>query len=71
MNNRFRINDLARIETQARALARSGKYRSHVAIRNVLEASGFELTAKIFDNRWSQTEIDRLCHQARRIGAAA
>jgi len=71
MNNRFRPNDLARIETQARAMARSGKYRGHAEIRNVLESSGFELTAKVFDNRWSQTEIDRLCHQARRIGAAA
>jgi hypothetical protein len=52
-------------------MARSGKYRSHVEIRTVLERAGVELTAQIFKNRWSQTEIDRLCDRARSIGAAA
>jgi hypothetical protein len=61
----YRPDDLARIETKARTLARSGKYRSHVEIRNVLEAGGYDLTARIFDNRWSQAEIDRLCDRAR------
>jgi hypothetical protein len=71
MLNRKRADDLARIETQVRSMARSGKYRSHVEIRNALERAGVELTAQIFKNRWSQTEIDRLCDRARSIGAAA
>jgi hypothetical protein len=71
MPNRHRPDDLAWIETKARSMARSGKYRSHVEIRNLLEAHGFELTARVFDNLWSQTEIDRLCRKARAIAAAA
>jgi len=36
-----------------------------------LDIDGFEPTARIFANRWSRTDIDHLCHQARSIGVAA
>jgi hypothetical protein len=71
MVKRYRTNQLARIETMARSLARSGKYRSYVEIRNLLEVRGFDQTPRVFENRWSQTEIDRLCYQARAVVAAA
>jgi len=71
MPNRYRPDDLARIETKARSMARSGKYRSHVEIGNLLEAHGFELNARVVDNLRAQTEIDRLCHQTRAIAPAA
>jgi hypothetical protein len=58
-------NRLAQIETKSRAMARSGKYRSHAAIEMALLAQGFAEAHIVFANRWSQSELDRLCDQAR------
>jgi hypothetical protein len=60
---------LARIETEARTLARSGEHRSFNSIEMILLARGFQEAHKIFANRWSQSELDRLCHQAQRDAA--
>ena len=54
----------ARIETEARTLARSGKYRSFITIKMMLLARGYSEAHKIFANRWTQSELDRLCRQA-------
>jgi len=58
---------LARIETQARVLAQSGEYYGFKQIERVLIARGYQEAAKIFANRWSQSEVDRLCDQARNL----
>jgi hypothetical protein len=55
---------LARIETEARTLARSGNYRSFTSIKMLLLARGYLEAHKIFANRWAQFELDRLCQQA-------
>jgi hypothetical protein len=55
---------LARIETKARTLARSGKFPSFISIKILLLARGYSETHKIFANRWTQFELDRLCRQA-------
>jgi hypothetical protein len=55
---------LARIETEARTLARSGNYRSFISIKMMLLASGYSEAHKVFANRWTQFELDRLCQQA-------
>ena len=52
---------LARIETEARTLARSGNYRSFISIKMLLLARGYSEAHKIFANRWTQFELDRLC----------
>jgi hypothetical protein len=57
---------LACIETEARALARSGKFHSFSSIEMALLTRGFPEAHKIFANRWSQAELDRLCQQAQR-----
>jgi hypothetical protein len=57
---------LAQIETEARVLARSGKYLSSRSIQRVLLTQGFCEAHKVFANLWTQSELDRLCEQARR-----
>ena len=58
---------LARIETEARTLARSGKYHSFTSIKNLLLAHGYPEAHKVFANRWTRSELDRLCQQAQHI----
>jgi hypothetical protein len=58
---------LARIETEARTLARSGKYLGFTSIKSVLLAHGYPEARKVFANRWTQSELDRLCQQARQL----
>jgi hypothetical protein len=58
---------LARIETEARTLARSGNFGGFASIERALLTRGFEEAPRIFANRWTQSEVDRLCHQARRV----
>jgi hypothetical protein len=58
---------LARIETKARALAQSGEYYTFKQIESVLIARGYQEASKIFANKWSQAEVDRLCDQARSL----
>ena len=57
---------LARIETEARTLARSGDHPSFSSIEFILLARGYEEAHKVFSNRWSQAEVDRICRQARK-----
>lgn len=55
---------LATIETEARTLARSGKFRSAKAIEMALLARGLLEAQKVFANRWTRSEINRLCDLA-------
>ena len=59
-----KLDRRARIESEARRLARSGEYRSFRSIYLALVARGFEEAAKVFANRWTCSELDRLCEQA-------
>jgi hypothetical protein len=52
---------LAKIETEARALARSGHYRGFRAVQHQLIVSGYSEAEQLFQNRWQQVEIDRIC----------
>jgi hypothetical protein len=54
----------AYIETEARALARSGKYRGHREIQRILMEMDYASARKVFQNRWTQSELDRICHNA-------
>jgi len=72
--NQGKLDRLAYIETEARRLARSGKYRDSRPIQMVLLVRGFREVPKIFANRWTCSELDRLCEQAQhanRVDAAA
>jgi hypothetical protein len=60
---------LARIETEARALARSGNHYGFSSIKNLLLTRGYPEADKVFANRWTQSEVDRLCRQAHYIRA--
>jgi hypothetical protein len=62
-----------RIETEARKLARSGQHRWSSSIEMALLAQGYRDTPRVFANRWTQYELDRLCELAThaRGGAAA
>ena len=57
---------LAHIETEARKLARSGNYVSASAIEMALLAGGCHEATKLFANRWTQSELNRLCDEATR-----
>jgi hypothetical protein len=65
---KHRIESLAQIETKARRLAHSGAYREFSVIRRQLEKTedcdDLEL---VFRNRWTQSEINRLCDLARPV----
>jgi hypothetical protein len=56
---------VARIETKARLLARSGNHRGFSSIKTALLVEGYPEADKVFANRWTQFELDRLCQQAR------
>jgi hypothetical protein len=55
----------ARIETVARELARSGRYEGFSPIEMALLTRGYRDAPKVFANRWTQSELDRLCQLAR------
>jgi hypothetical protein len=59
-----KLDQLARIESEARKLARSGRYRSFGSIQTILLAQGFAEVPRVFANRWTCAELDRLCEQA-------
>ena len=59
-------NQVAQIETEARRLARSGKHHSFRSIQAALLARGLPKVPKVFANRWTCTELDRLCEQTLR-----
>ena len=53
------------IETEARALARSGNYLNARSIEMALLVQGYrDDVPKVFANRWTQSELDRLCELA-------
>jgi hypothetical protein len=54
-----------RIETQARRLAQSGQYKDFSSIEMQLLAQGHREASIVFANRWTQSEVDRLCERAR------
>lgn len=56
---------MAQIETEARSLARSGNYHDFSSIEALLIIGGYPEARKLFANRWTQGELDRLCQQAR------
>jgi len=67
--NRAMLERLAQIETAARRLARSGRYLGFKSIEAALLAQGYAEVPKVFANRWTCSELDRLCEQARRASA--
>jgi hypothetical protein len=55
----------ARIETQARKLAHSGRHGGWRSIeRALMSRGGFSELAYVFANKWTRFELDRLCLQA-------
>jgi hypothetical protein len=64
------IERLARIETEARTLARSGRYFSSKYIELALVGRGFVEAPLLFRNLWTCSELDRLCARAFRERAA-
>jgi hypothetical protein len=56
----------ARIESEARKLARSGQHTGWRSIeRALLDQSGFTQVPYVFANEWTRSELDRLCLEAR------
>ena len=55
---------LANVETEARKLARSGEHRGFASIQAALLERGFTEAVAVFRNRWTRSELDRLCDQA-------
>jgi hypothetical protein len=62
---------LAQIETEARKLARSGNYSDANSIEMALVARGYPEAPKLFSNRWTRAELERLCEQAIRARQCA
>jgi hypothetical protein len=60
---------VARIETEARRLARSGRFLSSRSIEQALLAEGFPEAHQVFRNLWTHSELNRLCEQAARRAA--
>jgi hypothetical protein len=58
------LDQLSEIETEARRLARSGQYQGFGSIQMALMARGFTKVSKVFANRWTCSELDRLCERA-------
>jgi hypothetical protein len=55
----------ARIETEARKLARSGEYSSWRSVeRALLARTCLTQVPCVFANAWTRSELDRLCRQA-------
>ena len=56
----------ARIESEARRLARSGEHSGSWPIQAALLAQGrFTQIPYVFNNLWTCSELDRLCQQAK------
>jgi hypothetical protein len=57
----------ARIESEARRLARSGQHTGWSSIQAALLAQGrFTQISYVFSNLWTCSELDRLCQQEQR-----
>lgn len=55
---------IAYIETEARRLARSGSHYGWRSIESALLDRNLTGVRKVFANRWTQFELDRLCAKA-------
>jgi hypothetical protein len=62
------LEQLARIETEARKLARSDEHQGSSSIEMALLIRGYREAPKLLANRWTQYELDRLCEQATHRG---
>ena len=59
----------ARIESEARKLARSGEHNGWWSIQAALSTQGrFTQIPRVFANLWTCLELDRLCQQAQLRG---
>jgi hypothetical protein len=58
----------ARIESEARRLARSGQHTGWRSIERVLLAGPFTRVPFVFANAWTRYELDRLCQKAQLRG---
>jgi hypothetical protein len=63
-NNHQKSERLALIESKARAYARSGDHRDFSSIEALLIIEGYSEARKLFANRWTQEELNRICRQA-------
>jgi hypothetical protein len=52
---------IAYLETKARQLARTGRYRHWRSIQEALLGEGYSDADKLFANRWTQAEVNRIC----------
>jgi hypothetical protein len=55
----------ARIESEARQLARSGEHSGWPSIKRALLQRAFTQVPYIFANAWTCSELDRLCQEAK------
>jgi hypothetical protein len=56
---------LAYIESEARALARTGNHKDYSSIEMLFLVRGYHEARKLFANLWTQEELNRICRQAR------
>jgi hypothetical protein len=60
------FEERARIESEARKLARSGEHNGWWSIERALLAQGrFTQVPHVFANDWTCSELDRLCQEAK------
>jgi hypothetical protein len=62
---------LAYIESEARALARTGDHKDFSSIEMLFLIRGYQEARKLFANLWTQEELNRICRQARTRRASA
>jgi hypothetical protein len=55
---------LAYIESEARALARTGDHKDYSSIEMLFLIRGYHEARKLFANLWTQEELNRICQQA-------
>jgi hypothetical protein len=63
MPTRGQYDRFGLIETEARKLARSGRYLGFESIQSALVELGYVDAPKIFANQWTCSELDRLCER--------
>jgi hypothetical protein len=64
---RRNFDQRALIETKALKLAWSGEHQSFASIKAVLQRQGYEGVDRLFANRWTRSELDRICEKARKV----
>jgi hypothetical protein len=56
---------MAYMESEARALARTGDHKDFSSIEMLFIIRGYQEAPKLFANLWTQQELNRICRQAR------